>query len=79
MIRRNRKAWAYIQTTTPGYRKAMTWWIVSAKREEARVQRVRQLIADSERGLMLRQFTKYVRPGVREQDEKRARLKRARS
>ena len=49
-FRRNRKAWAFWESLPPGYRKAATWWVISAKREETRERRLAALIEHSERG-----------------------------
>jgi uncharacterized protein YdeI (YjbR/CyaY-like superfamily) len=49
-LRANRKAWNYWTSRPPSYRKAATWWIVSAKREETRRKRLAQLIDESEHG-----------------------------
>jgi len=43
-------AWAFFQAQPPWYRRAATWWVVSAKREETRERRLAQLIADSAAG-----------------------------
>jgi uncharacterized protein YdeI (YjbR/CyaY-like superfamily) len=47
-FRANPKAWAYLQSRPPSYRKAAIWWVVSAKKEETRLKRLRRLIDDSE-------------------------------
>jgi uncharacterized protein YdeI (YjbR/CyaY-like superfamily) len=49
-LRANGKAWAFFQAQPPGYRRTAGWWVMSAKREETRQKRLRQLIADSESG-----------------------------
>lgn len=43
-------AWAYFQASAPSYRKQVSWWIVSAKREETRLRRLRILIDASAAG-----------------------------
>lgn len=43
-FKKNKAAWKFFQSTTPGYRRLMTWRIVSAKREETRLQRLAQLM-----------------------------------
>ena len=55
-FRRNRKAWAFFQTQPPSYTKAVTNWVVSAKKPETRAKRLAQLIADSEAGLRIAQM-----------------------
>jgi len=52
-FRANKKAWEFFQAQPPGYRRLASWWIVSAKREETRLQRLATLIADSAKGLRL--------------------------
>jgi uncharacterized protein YdeI (YjbR/CyaY-like superfamily) len=51
LLRRNAAAWKFYQSQPPSYHKAVTWWILSAAREETRAKRLQQLIGDSERGL----------------------------
>ena len=53
ILRANRKAAAFFDAQPPGYRKTVTHWIISAKQEETRERRLRQLIADSEAGLRI--------------------------
>jgi uncharacterized protein YdeI (YjbR/CyaY-like superfamily) len=47
LIRRDAAAWAYWQAQTPSYRRAATWWVVSAKQEATRERRLKTLIEDS--------------------------------
>lgn len=49
-FRANEKAWANFQEQPPSYRKTAIHWIVSAKKEETRLKRLRELIAVSEQG-----------------------------
>jgi uncharacterized protein YdeI (YjbR/CyaY-like superfamily) len=44
------QAWAFFQSQPAGYRKLVAWWIISAKKEETRQQRLEKLIAQSEAG-----------------------------
>lgn len=44
------KAWEFFQRQPAGYRKLVTWWVISAKREETRQKRLERLIATSEAG-----------------------------
>ena len=46
----NSAAWRFFQAQPPGYRKVVTWWVTSAKREETRARRLEMLIADSAAG-----------------------------
>jgi uncharacterized protein YdeI (YjbR/CyaY-like superfamily) len=60
-FRRNRKAWRFWEAQPPGYRKAATWWVVSAKLEETRIRRLQTLIEDSANGRRLAQVTSPTR------------------
>jgi uncharacterized protein YdeI (YjbR/CyaY-like superfamily) len=44
LIRKDEKVWTFFQAQPPGYRKMVIWWVVSAKREETRSQRLKKLI-----------------------------------
>ena len=46
-FRKNRKAWQFFQAQAPSYRKVVTWWVVSARKEETRARRLEQLISAS--------------------------------
>ena len=50
IFRAEPEAWEYFQARPPGYRRTVTWWIVSAKREETRRKRLALLIDSSRRG-----------------------------
>jgi uncharacterized protein YdeI (YjbR/CyaY-like superfamily) len=50
MLKRNQAAWDFLQRQPPSYRKAVSWWIISAKREETRLKRLEKLIACSAQG-----------------------------
>jgi uncharacterized protein YdeI (YjbR/CyaY-like superfamily) len=56
----NAPAWAYFQAQPAWYRQAAIWWVVSAKKEETRLRRLAQLIADSAAG---RSVAPLRRPG----------------
>jgi uncharacterized protein YdeI (YjbR/CyaY-like superfamily) len=47
VLKRNKPAWNFFQAQPPSYRKMMSWYIVSAKKEETRSQRLNKLIAAS--------------------------------
>src|SRR6185503_4516890 len=53
VLKKNAAAWKFFQTQSPSYRKTMNWWILSAKREETRLQRLEKLIDYSARGQRL--------------------------
>jgi uncharacterized protein YdeI (YjbR/CyaY-like superfamily) len=50
-IRKNSAAWKFYEAQPPSYRKAVAWWIITAKKEETRQKRMRELIACSEKHL----------------------------
>jgi uncharacterized protein YdeI (YjbR/CyaY-like superfamily) len=50
------EAWAFWNAQPPGYRKQVTWWVVSAKREETRSRRLSTVIEDSANGLRIKQL-----------------------
>jgi uncharacterized protein YdeI (YjbR/CyaY-like superfamily) len=53
LLRRNEEAFRFFEAQPPGYRKLMSWRILSAKREETRLKRLEQLIEASGRGRRL--------------------------
>lgn len=52
-FRARRKAWDFFQKLPPAYRQTLIWWIVTAKKEDTRNQRLEKLIAASEAGRRL--------------------------
>jgi uncharacterized protein YdeI (YjbR/CyaY-like superfamily) len=52
-FRKNKRAWEFWRAQTPGYRKSMTWWILSAKRDQTRLRRLEALIAESAKGIKI--------------------------
>jgi uncharacterized protein YdeI (YjbR/CyaY-like superfamily) len=57
-LRGQRTAWADFQARPASYRKAVVWWIVSAKQESTRQRRLQTLIDCSSRGEPIPQFTR---------------------
>jgi uncharacterized protein YdeI (YjbR/CyaY-like superfamily) len=49
----NADAYAFFTSQPPSYRKAATWWVLSAKTEATRRRRLEQLVRDSAAGLRL--------------------------
>ena len=47
------KAWSFFQNQPGSYRQTLIWWVVTAKKEETRQQRLARLIAESEAGRRL--------------------------
>jgi uncharacterized protein YdeI (YjbR/CyaY-like superfamily) len=53
-LRQNKAAWDFFYAQPPSYRKAIAWWIVSAKQETTRLKRLERLMKESARGKRLR-------------------------
>jgi uncharacterized protein YdeI (YjbR/CyaY-like superfamily) len=47
LLKKNKTAWSFFQEQSPSYRKMINWYIVSAKKEETRMQRLEKLITAS--------------------------------
>jgi uncharacterized protein YdeI (YjbR/CyaY-like superfamily) len=47
------QAWNFWQSAPKSYRKAATWWVISAKREETKASRLETLIECSARGVKI--------------------------
>jgi uncharacterized protein YdeI (YjbR/CyaY-like superfamily) len=58
MLRANTAAWDFFHTTPRWYQRAVTWWVISAKKEETRLRRVRALIEDSAQGRTVAPLTR---------------------
>jgi len=52
-FRANKKAWKYFSDQPPGYRKLMTYYVVSAKKAETRERRLDRVIEASAKGKRL--------------------------
>ena len=50
LLKKNKKAWAFFEAQAPYQRKRLSWWIISAKKEETRLARLKILIDASEKG-----------------------------
>jgi uncharacterized protein YdeI (YjbR/CyaY-like superfamily) len=48
-LRQNKAAWDFFYAQPPSYRKAVGWWIVSAKQEATRLKRLQKLMEKSAR------------------------------
>lgn len=53
MLKGNPTAWKFFESRPPGYRRLASWWVISAKKEETRLRRIKALIADSARGQVI--------------------------
>lgn len=62
MLRKNRKAWTFFENQPASYRKVAGWWVVSARKEETRIARLRKLSKLSAQGLRLPEFERR-KPG----------------
>jgi len=52
-LRQDKVAWNFFYAQPPSYRKAIGWWVVSAKQEATRLKRLEKLIKESARGKRL--------------------------
>ena len=57
-LRANRQAWSFFQAQPPWYRRIASFWVISAKKEETRANRMRTLIDDSARGRTIKPLTR---------------------
>lgn len=44
IIKKNKQAWEFFNTQSPYYKKTISWWIASAKKEVTRLKRLEKLI-----------------------------------
>ena len=56
-LKKHAAAWKFFQAQPSSYRKAVNWWVVSARKEETRLKRLEKLIEDSAAGRTVPQFT----------------------
>jgi uncharacterized protein YdeI (YjbR/CyaY-like superfamily) len=49
-VKANRRAWEFWLSVAPSYRKAATWWVISARRADTRERRLATLIEASAKG-----------------------------
>lgn len=52
-IRRNKKAWEFFEKLPPSHKRVIIFWVMSAKKEETQLKRLKQLIESSAKGLRL--------------------------
>jgi uncharacterized protein YdeI (YjbR/CyaY-like superfamily) len=57
LLKKNKAAWSFFQEQPASYRKAVSWWITSAKKEETRLKRLEKLAACSVKGQRIPEFT----------------------
>lgn len=53
LLKKNKAAWEFFRTQAPSYRKTLGWWLLSAKKEETRMDRLKKLIDASAKGKRL--------------------------
>ncbi len=61
LFKNNKEVWKFFNDQPPYYKRAATWWVISAKQETTKLKRLQTLINDSEQGLhikLLRRTTK---------------------
>lgn len=56
IFRQNKQAWKFFSDQAPYYRRAATWWVISAKREETKQRRLQTLIQDSENQIKIKEL-----------------------
>jgi len=56
LLKANDSAWRFFQSQPASYRKAVSWWIISAKKEDTRRKRLDKLMAHSIRGEQLPEY-----------------------
>ncbi len=61
-LKSNGAAWSFWQTRSPAYRRAATWWVVSAKQEATRERHLATLVEDSAAGRVIKPL--QPRPGA---------------
>jgi uncharacterized protein YdeI (YjbR/CyaY-like superfamily) len=57
LLKKNNAAWNFFQTQPASYRKAVSWWIISAKKKETRLSRLEKLTAYSFKGHRIPELT----------------------
>jgi uncharacterized protein YdeI (YjbR/CyaY-like superfamily) len=56
LLKKNHAAWKFFQAQPASYRKAVYWWIMSAKKEETRLKRLEKLVAIATKEQRLPEF-----------------------
>jgi|SRR5213594_2498819 len=57
-FRANKAAWEFFRSQAPWYQSVTTYWVISAKKEETRLQRLSALIDHSQNRRTLPQLTR---------------------
>ena len=50
-FRENKKAWKFFEETPPSFKRTTIYWIMSAKKEETQLRRLKHVIENSEKGV----------------------------
>lgn len=50
LFRKNKAAWGFFEKQPPSYKKVRIYWVISAKQEETKLNRLNKLIVASEKG-----------------------------
>jgi uncharacterized protein YdeI (YjbR/CyaY-like superfamily) len=66
IFRENATAWEFFRAQPPGYQRTATWWVLSAKKDETRLWRLKTLIEDSSNARRLSLLTS---PGRKQSTE----------
>ena len=66
-FRQKKRAWAFWEQQPPGYRRVMTHWVMSAKREETREKRLVALMKESAAGRRV----DFLNPPTRKRTDRR--------
>jgi uncharacterized protein YdeI (YjbR/CyaY-like superfamily) len=62
-LQANEKAWAFLESSPPSYRRAAVHWVTSAKQDETRRRRLLTLIEESANGRTIKPLTPRRRRG----------------
>lgn len=62
-FRANKKAWEFFSAQAPWYQRTSMFWVMSAKKEETRLKRLRILLQDSESGRRIGLLTPKAKKG----------------
>lgn len=57
-LKHNKAAWSFYQAQPASYRKAVNWWVVSAKQEATRLKRLEKLMEACAHQRLISQFTR---------------------
>jgi len=56
LLKKNETAWGFFRQQSASYRRKISWWIISAKKEETRLNRLKKLITNSVQRQRLPEF-----------------------